>query len=180
MYIYIYIYIDVPPLTFFSCERRREQVSKHYPHPPPPPPPPMQRPVLSSEVNIRRLRNCERHRKNCQHVPFRCRVMLKIRLTQLSSQYSAARMCSHTTHTHTHTRAHAHTHTHITTDTRTHTQTARTRAHTHHHRRAHTSPQPHSPRREICVSVYACVMVMQCLRCTQASLIKISHTVRES
>ena len=58
---------------------------------------------------------------------------------------------------------------------------ARTRAHPPPpHTHTHTSLQTHSPRRETCVSVYACVMLMQCLRCTHASLISISHTVRES
>jgi hypothetical protein len=40
-------------------------------------------PVLSSDVNIRRQRNWKRRLDKCQHVPFRCRVMLKIRLSSL-------------------------------------------------------------------------------------------------
>ena len=43
----------------------------------------MQRLVLSSGVNIRRPRNWERRREKCQNVPFRCRVMLKTRLSSL-------------------------------------------------------------------------------------------------
>ena len=90
------------------------------------------------------------------------------------------------THTYTHTRTHTHKQTHTCTPHTPHTHT-HTHTHTHMHT-THTShtthtthtTQTHSPRREICVSVYACVTVMQCLRCTQASLIKISHTISES
>ena len=52
-----------------------------------------------------------------------------------------------------------------------HRKHTNTHIHTHIHT-THTLHTPHtnSPQREICVSVYGCVMVMQCLRCTQASL----------
>ena len=54
-----------------------------------------------------------------------------------------------------------------------HRKHANTQTHTYIHTYTpnplHT-PHTNSPQREICVSVYGCVMVMQCLRCTQASL----------